>query len=125
MNELFRFHHDLAYITIVVNIFAGIWMLISLKVKSLQRKKNFYLPVYIGWVTIVLQVFLGVSLYMSGDKVSEGKGFHYFYGFLLFAIATVIWSYRNQLAKHRVLIYGLSSLFMGAMALRSALLVLL
>jgi len=125
MNELYRFHHDMAYATIVINICAGIWMLLSLKNKSWQRKKRFFWPVYAGWITMVLQVLLGVSLYMSGTHVGDGEGFHYFYGFLLFGIATVIWSYRKQLGKHRVLIYGLSSLFMGAMGLRSALLVLL
>lgn len=125
MDEIYRFHHDMAYATIAINLFAGMWMLFSLKYKHLQRNKRFFWPVYLGWITIVIQAFLGVSVYMSGYEVGEGKGFHYFYGFLLFAIATVIWSYRNQLSNKRVLIYGISSLFIGAMGLRTALLVLL
>lgn len=126
MNELFRFHHDLGYATIAVNLCAGIWMFIGLKNNTIRRHKHFLTPVYVGWATIVLQVFLGVSLYMSGYHVANNKGFHYFYGFLLFGIATVIWSYRNSLpADKKILIYGASSLFMSAMALRSALLVLL
>ncbi len=101
-------------------------MLLALKFVDLKRMKYFYVPVYVGWATLVLQVFLGVSLYMSGEKVASTKGFHYFYGFLLFGLATVMWSYRNSLPNNKkILIYGLSSLFMGAMGLRAALLVLL
>lgn len=126
MDRLQRFHHDWAYLSILISFGAGFWMLAALKLKNLKRLKYFYVPVYIGWAAMVLQVLLGVSLYMSGAKVPSEKGFHYFYGFLLFVIATVIWSYRNSLPKDRkILIYGLVSIFMGGMALRSALLVLL
>lgn len=101
-------------------------MLLSLKFVDFKRTKYFFVPVYAGWASLVIQVFLGVSLYMTGEEVASTKGFHYFYGFLLFAVATIMWSYRNSLpANKKVLIYGLSSIFMGAMGLRAALLVLL
>ena len=125
MNELLRFHHDMAYGTIVVNLLAGIWMLLALKMKDLKRKKYFFAPVYAGWLTISIQGFLGISLFMSGSEVSPAKGFHYFYGFIAMMTAAVLFSYSKTLGSKKILIYGISSLFLGGIGIRAALLVLL
>lgn len=125
MNELLRFHHDWAYGTILINASAGIWMLISLKYKQLCRKKYFLWPVYFGWLAVAIQVFLGISLYMNDYHVEHGKGFHYFYGFIALMTASVLFSYRNSLGSKKVLIYGISSLFLAGLGIRTALIVLL
>lgn len=125
MNELLRFHHDMAYAAILINFGAGIWMLTSLKVKDLKRKKYFFTPVYIGWLAIAIQGFLGISLFMVGNEVESTKGFHYFYGFIAMMTAAVLFSYSKTLGSKKILIYGISSLFLAGIGTRSALLVLL
>ena len=125
MNELFRFHHDMAYLAIAFNYFAGFWMLASFKYKDLRRKKNFFAPVYVGWLAICIQGFLGISLYMTGQEVGTGKGFHYFYGFIAMMTAAVLFSYSKTMGSKKILIYGISSLFLAGISTRSALLVLL
>lgn len=125
MNELLRFHHDMAYAAIAVNFGAGIWMLLSLKFKHWKRYKYFYTPVYAGWLAICVQGFLGISLYMSGYEVDQEKGFHYFYGFIAMMTAAILYSYTKTLGSKKILIYGISSLFLAGIGTRSALLVLL
>lgn len=125
MNELLRFHHDWAYASIAINLFAGILMLISLKFVDLKRRKYFFTPVYFGWLAISVQSLLGISLYMSGEKVDPSKGFHYFYGFIAIMTAGIIYSYSRTLGKKKILIYGISSLFLAGLGIRSAMLVLL
>jgi len=125
MNELFRFHYDMAFATIFINFGAGIWMLVSLKWKHLKRKKYFYAPVYAGWLTIAVQGFLGISLFMTGSEVETTKGFHYFYGFIAMMTAAILFSYSKTLGSKKILIYGISSLFLAGLGIRSTLLVLL
>lgn len=125
MNELLRFHHDMAYLSILINFLAGIWMLVSLKWKNLKRKKNFFAPVYVGWLAIAIQGFLGISLFMSGSEVESTKGFHYFYGFIAMMTAAILFSYSKTLGSKKILIYGISSLFLAGLGTRAALLVLL
>lgn len=125
MNELYRFHHDFAYIAIVINLVAGVWMLISLKLVDLKRKKYFYAPVYVGWLAICIQAFLGISLYMSGYEVGPGKAFHYFYGFIGMMTAAILFSYSRSLGNKKILIFGISSLFIVGLGIRATLIVLL
>ena len=125
MNELLRFHHDMAYLAITINFGAGIWMLLSLKWKNWKRKKYFFVPVYAGWIAMCVQAFLGISLYMSGESVGSTKGFHYFYGFITMMPAAILFSYRLTMGSKRIMIFGISSLFLAGLGIRSALIVLL
>lgn len=125
MDELYRFHHDFAYLSIAINFIAGIWMLISLKLVDLKRKKYFYAPVYFGWLAICIQAFLGISLYMSGYEVGQGKAFHYFYGFIAMMTAAILFSYSRSLGNKKIIIFGISSLFLAGLGIRAALIVLL
>lgn len=125
MNELLRFHHDFAFLAIAINLFAGIWMLISLKLVDLKRKKYFYAPVFVGWIAICVQAFLGISLYMSGEEVGQGKAFHYFYGFIAMMTAAILFAYSRSLGSKKILIFGISSLFLAGLGIRAALIVLL
>lgn len=125
MNELERFHHDFAFLAIALNLIAGIWMLVSLKFVELKRKKNFFVPVYVGWVAICVQAFLGISLFMSGAEVGSQKGFHYFYGFIAMMTAAILFAYSRSLGNKKILIFGLSSLFLAGLGIRAALIVLL
>ncbi|MFN8015518.1 MAG: hypothetical protein U0R17_02775 [Acidimicrobiia bacterium] len=120
MNELERFHHDFAYLAIAINILASIWMFLSLKIVDLKRKKYFFAPVYIGWLAICVQAFLGISLFMSGEKLGTGKGFHYFYGFIAMMTAAILFSYSKTMGKKKILIYAVSSLFLGGLGIRAA-----
>lgn len=125
MDAAVNVHHDFAYIAITVNALAGIWTLFGLKFITIKRKKYFYIPTYVGWACMGLQALLGISLYMSNHRVPETKSFHYFYGFLTLIILGFLYGYMRTFGNRKAMIFGISSIFIAAMALRSSLLVLM
>ena len=64
-----------------------------------------------------VQVILGVAMVSSDDR--ETESLHMFYGFVALATVGIIYSYRDQLSKHRLLLYGFGGLFLMGLALRA------
>jgi hypothetical protein len=62
-------------------------------------------------------VVLGVLLVAREDR--ETPQFHAFYGFVALASVGIIYSYRNQLAGRRYLLYGLGGLFLMGLGIRA------
>ena len=68
-------------------------------------------------LAIVVQAILGVLLVTTEDR--EAPQFHMFYGFVALASVGIIYSYRQQLAAHRYLLYGLGGLFLMGLGIRA------
>lgn len=114
--SLRQVHADLAWVVVVANATVGAWALAAhyrerLRVPALWR------ATVAAEVAIVVQVVLGVALVALQD--AEVAQFHAFYGFVALATVGIIYSYRQQVAAHRHLLYGLGGLFLMGLALRA------
>lgn len=114
--SLRQVHADLAWVVVVANVAVGAWALAAhyrerLRVPALWR------ATVVAELTIVVQVVLGVALVALQD--AEVAQFHAFYGFVALATVGIIYSYRQQVAAHRYLLYGLGGLFLMGLALRA------
>jgi hypothetical protein len=109
-------HADFAWVVVAANAVVGAWALAAhhreqLRVPSLWR------ATVVAEVTIFIEVALGVALVAVQDF--EVAQFHAFYGFVAIATVGIIYSYRQQVAPHRFLLYGLGGLFLMGLALRA------
>ncbi len=109
-------HADFAWVVVVTNAAVGLWALAAhyreqLRVPALWR------ATVAAELTIFLEVMLGVSL--VAIKHFDVAQFHAFYGFVAVATVGIIYSYRQQVAAHRYLLYGFGGLFLMGLALRA------
>jgi hypothetical protein len=111
-----QIHADFAWVVVASNAVVGLWALAAhyregLRIPALWRATA------VAEVTIFVQVGLGVALVAIQDY--EVAQFHAFYGFVAIATVGIVYSYRQQVAPHRYLLYGLGGLFLMGLALRA------
>jgi hypothetical protein len=114
--ELHDAHVLMAWVVVIGNALAGTWALGAHWFPALRHRSLWWLTAA-AELTIVAQVILGVLLVTSEDR--EAPQFHMFYGFVALASVGIIYSYRQQLASHRYLLYGLGGLFLMGLAIRA------
>ena len=113
---LFSIHQWFAWVVVGSNAAAGLWALVAHWREDL-RTRSMWLTVAVAQGTIGVQVVLGVVVMQNDGR--EATSLHMFYGFIAFATAGVMYSYRNQVEQWRYLVYGLGGLFLMGLALRS------
>lgn len=111
-----QLHADFAWAVVATNAAVGLWALAAhhrerLRVPALWR------ATVVAEVTIFVEVALGVALVALRDF--EVAQFHAFYGFVAIATVGIVYSYRQQVAPQRYLLYGLAGLFLMGLALRA------
>jgi hypothetical protein len=109
-------HADFSWVVVLTNAAVGLWALAAhhreeLRVPALWR------ATLVAEVTIFVQVSLGVALVALQDR--NVAQFHAFYGFVAIATVGIVYSYRQQLAAHRYLLYGFGGLFLMGLAIRA------
>lgn len=109
-------HVVMAWAVILANAVAGLWALGAHWLPALRHRSLWWFTAA-AELTIVAQVILGVLLVTSEDR--EAPQFHMFYGFVALASVGIIYSYRQQLAPHRYLLYGLGGLFLMGLGIRA------
>jgi hypothetical protein len=109
-------HVVVAWVVVVSNAVAGLWALGAHQLPRLRHRSLWWFTVG-AELTIVAEVILGVLLVTTEDR--EAPQFHTFYGFVALASVGIIYSYRQQLAPHRYLLYGLGGLFLTGLAIRA------
>jgi hypothetical protein len=109
-------HVALAWVVVVANAAAGAWALAANWLPALRTPWLWRFTVA-AELTIVAQVILGVILVAGEDR--EAPQFHMFYGFVALASVGIIYSYRQQIAAHVYLLYGLGGLFLMGLAIRA------
>lgn len=109
-------HVDLSWVVVLSNAFVGVWALVAHRDERF-RTRHLWLATVLAEVTIFLQVSLGVALVAIDDR--EVAQMHAFYGFVAIASVGIIYSYRQQIAPHRHLLYGLGGLFLMGLAIRA------
>jgi hypothetical protein len=109
-------HVAFAWVVVFANAAVGLWALGAHWWAPL-RHRTLWWATAAAEVTVVVQVLLGSLLVTSGHR--ELPQFHALYGFAAFATVGVIYSYRQQLARHIYLLYGLGGLFLMGLAIRA------
>ena len=116
---LLDLHEGWAWMVILGNAVAGLWALGAHWLEPLRTRALWWFTIVVE-AAIFVQVALGVAL-VAGKDV-EAPQFHMFYGFVAIIAVGIIYSYRQQLARYRYLLYGGGGLFLmgSAQALRCA-----
>ena len=112
-----QIHADFAWVVVAANAAVGAWALAA-HYREQLRVPALWPATVVAEVTIFFEVALGVALVAIEDF--EVAQFHAFYGFVAIATVGIIYSYRQQVAPHRFLLYGLGGLFLMGLALRAA-----
>jgi hypothetical protein len=105
-----------AWVVVISNAGAGLWALGAHWRPALRRRSLWWFT-GAAELTIAVQAVLGVLLVTTEDR--EAPQFHMFYGFVALASVGIIYSYRQQLADHKYLLYGLGGLFLMGLGIRA------
>ena len=109
-------HATFAWVVVAANAVVGCWALAAHHRPEL-RGRALWPATLVAEVGIFLEVGLGVGLVAAqGHEVAQ---MHAFYGFVAMATVGIVYSYRQQLAPHQYLLYGLGGLFLMGLVLRA------
>ncbi len=122
MDTFLKIHHDWAYTSVALTLFAAIWTLIGMNVGVVKRKKYFLYPVFAAAGALVVQVFLGISLLLFSNVTAPTM--HYFYGFIMLMIIGGVFAYSKSFGKKQYMIFGITALFLFALSIRTIMVVL-
>ncbi len=115
---LLEIHTTWAWFVVISNGLAGVWALAANWIESLRTRALWWFTAA-AELTVFVQVILGVSL-VAGQGMKAPK-FHMFYGFVAIIAVALIYSYRQQMAKHKYLLYGFGGLFLMGLGIRAML----
>ena len=110
------FHADFAWVVVGANALVGGW---AVAAHQWERWRTPWLwrATLAAELTIFVQVATGAAL--VGLQDLEVAQFHAFYGFVALATVGIIYSYRQQVAAHLHLLYGLGGLVLMGLAIRA------
>lgn len=111
-----QLHADLSWVVVATNAVVGLWALGAHHRDGL-RHRALWPATVVAELTIFVQVALGVALVAVQDV--EVDQMHAFYGFVAVAAVGIVYSYRQQVAEHRYLLYGFGGLFLMGLAVRA------
>lgn len=115
---LFEIHQSFAWFVIISNALAGLWALGAHWLPALRTRALWWFTI-VAQSSIFVQVILGVA--MVAGQGRQAPKFHMFYGFVAIITVALIYSYRQQMEKHKYLLYGLGGLFMMGLGIRAML----
>ena len=109
-------HEWWAWVMVVGNGLAGVWALGAHRFASLRGRALWWFTVF-AEVAVSVQVTLGAI--MVGGQGISAPPFHLFYGFVALMAVAIIYSYRQQVAAYRYLLYGFGGLFLMGLGIRA------
>ena len=109
-------HENFAWFLILSNAVVGCWALAA-HWRPQLRVPALWWATGVAQVAVFVQVFLGVAL-MKKEGV-ELNDLHALYGFSGIVAVGVLYSYRQQLAEKKYLLYGLGGLFIMGLGIRA------
>ena len=109
-------HEWWAWVMVVSNGLAGAWALGAHRLPMLRGRALWWFTAA-AQIAVSVQVTLGAI--MIGGQGIEAPPFHVFYGFVALMAVGIIYSYRQQVAAYRYLLYGLGGLFLMGLGIRA------
>ena len=113
---LLEVHQWWAWPVVVGNGLVGVWALGAHRWPSLRHRALWWCTA-VAEVAIAVQVVLGVAT--QSRTGIEAPEFHLFYGFVALIAVALIYSYRQQMADQRYLLYGFGGLFLMGLGIRA------
>lgn len=109
-------HAHLVYVALTTTGVVGLW---GLGLALVRRGPGRWFRVATGVAisTMLIQVAVGVALYMDGFRTPNS--FHVFYGVMIAVTLSLAYVYRGQLARRPALWYGLLLLFVMGLGFRA------
>ena len=115
---LYDIHQSAAWFMIIGNGLAGAWALAANWIQPLRVRALWWFIVF-AELTVFVQVALGVGM-VAGQGI-EAPQFHMFYGFVAIIAVGILYSYRQQMERHKYLLYGFGGLFIMGLGIRAML----
>ncbi|HEY8546291.1 MAG TPA: hypothetical protein VIL36_14625 [Acidimicrobiales bacterium] len=109
-------HEANAWVVILSNAAVGLWALGAHRWPR-WRAGALWWATWAAWLTVFVQAFLGAAITQVDDV--EVDDMHALYGFSAIVAVGVIYSYRQQLADKKYLLYGLGGLFIMGLGIRN------
>ena len=109
-------HRGFAWFVVVANGVVGAWALAAERWKVADRRELWW-ATWVAHGSIFVQVALGA--WAAQGFESDHLQMHMFYGFIAAFSVAIIFSYRAQLAEHRLKLYGAGGLFLMGLGLRA------
>jgi cadmium resistance protein CadD (predicted permease) len=119
LGALLDIHKQFAWFVVIGNGLAGVWAIGAHLWTPLRRRVLWWFTAVVQ-VAIFVQVILGVTVQNREDI--ESPEYHTFYGFVAIIAVGIIYAYKEQVAPHRYLLYGLGGLFLMGLGIRSMIL---
>lgn len=111
-------HDIVSWVFVLSTGFAATWALAAHSFARL-RGTGVWIAIGVAWTTVVVQTALGVTLQIQRD-ISAGT--HQAYGFVAFMSLSVIYAGRNEMRDRPYLLYGLGTLWLMGLGIRSVIL---
>jgi hypothetical protein len=109
-------HVAFAWVLILSNAVVGCWALAA-QYRPHLRVPALWWATGVAQVAVFVQVFLGVAVMKQEDvKLND---LHALYGFSGIVAVGILYSYRQQLADRKYLLYGLGGLFIMGLGIRA------
>ncbi len=111
-------HGGVSWLFIGANAAVGCWALAAHHYPRLRQRAG-WVAVGVAETIVIAQVLLGVVLHtreeLEGDR-------HQLYGFAAFISVGILFAYRNEMRDRPYLLYGLGSLWLMGLGIRSVVL---
>jgi membrane-anchored protein YejM (alkaline phosphatase superfamily) len=122
IGSVLQIHKAWAWVVIIANGLAGVWVLTARKVPSMRTRALWWFVIF-AEIAVLVQILLGVEMITIGDL--HAPFFHYFYGIVSLVAMALLLAYKSRLRRRLYLLYGLGSLFLMGLAIRAMIVVLL
>lgn len=116
MDFLFKFHKELAYTLLAVNIIVGIILLFAWKSEKLRKNKWVKIASYIAHGLVAIQVLTGMILLVGTDRTPPTP--HIVYGVIAFTLVGLLHSYRSD-NPTMYMVWGFGGILIGVIAFRA------
>lgn len=118
---MLELHAAWAWVVIIGNGFAGLWVLAAKRFKSMRTRALWWFVIF-AECAILVQVLLGIYL-LTVDGL-RAPFFHYFYGVVSTVALTAMFLYRKRLRNRIYWLYGFGGLFLMGLGIRALMQVL-
>ena len=115
--SLVGIHAGFSWVVVLANGVAGAWALAAHRWHQLRTRALWWFTAA-AEIAVFVQAGLGVGL-VAGQERQATDDLHMFYGFLAIIAVGIVYSYGQQMARHRFLLYGGGGLFIMGLAIRA------
>ncbi len=113
---MLAFHQNWFYVAVIATGLVGIW---GLGLAAMKRQPDVWFGRAVAVATAVMLVQVGAGLWLWGQGLRPGDGFHVFYGVVIAITFSLAYLYRATMARRPALSYGLLLLFVMGLGLRA------